>query len=86
MIGFYDTILLNVVKSLGARIVIVKLDLNDGSSKQGNARRAYPGYKKLNKQLQIHKHFLLLQIVCMHLYDFDLSFDKIHEVDHLFSH
>jgi hypothetical protein len=34
---FFYTILLNVVKFLGARIVIVKFDLNDGSSKQGKA-------------------------------------------------
>lgn len=38
-----STILLNVVRFLGARIIIVKFDLNDGSSKQGNARRAYAG-------------------------------------------
>lgn len=38
--------LLNVVNSLEARIVMEKFALNDGSSKEGNARRAYPGYGK----------------------------------------
>jgi hypothetical protein len=37
---FLYTILLNVVKCDGDRIVIVNLALNDGSSKQGKARRA----------------------------------------------
>jgi hypothetical protein len=39
------TILLNVVRSFDDRIVMVKFDLKDGSSKHGKARRAYPGYK-----------------------------------------
>ncbi len=39
-LSFFDTILLNVFKFLDARIVIVKLDFNAGSSKQGKARRA----------------------------------------------
>jgi len=34
------TMLLNVVKFRGDRIVKVKFDFNEGSSKQANARRA----------------------------------------------